>query len=56
MNSLLMNEIFENTLNEEHDKRLLMKIQFRRKLFSTQCDMEIKDFEIKNSECALIDS
>ena len=29
MNSLLMNEIFENTLNKEHDKPSQVKIQLR---------------------------
>ena len=29
MNSLLMNEIFENTVNKEHDKPLQVKIQLR---------------------------
>ena len=38
MNSILMNEIFENTLNEEHDKLFLVKIQLRGKY-----DMEIKN-------------
>ena len=31
MNSIMMNEIFENTLNEEHDKLFLVKILFREK-------------------------
>ena len=43
-NSFLMNKIFENTLNEEHDTLFLVKIQLR-KLYSTEHDMKIKDLE-----------
>ena len=54
-NSILMNEISENTLNEELNKLLLVKIQFKN-LNSTEYNMEIQNLERRNSECALIES
>ena len=52
-NSILMNEISENTLNEELDKLLLVKIQ--RKLFLNEYKMEIQNLRQRKSEDALIE-
>ena len=51
-----MNEIFENTLNEELSKLFLVKIQFRENFSSTEYNMEIQNLERRNSEYALFES
>ena len=51
-NSILMDEIFENIFNEELNKLLLVKIQFRENYY----DLEIQNLERGNSEYALIES
>ena len=53
-NSILMNEMSENTLNEELDKLLLVKTL--RKLYLNEYKMEIQNLEWRNSEDALIQS
>ena len=50
-----MNEISENTLNEELNKLIMVKIQFT-KLYSTEYNMEIQNLERRNSEYALCES
>ena len=44
-----MNEISENTLNEELNKLLMVKIQFGEN-YSTEYNMEIQNSERRNSE------
>ena len=51
-NSILMNEMSENTLNEELDKLLLVKTL--RKLYLNEYKMEIQNLKWRNSENALI--
>ena len=55
-NSILMNEISENTWNEELNKLLLVKKSIQRKLYSTEYNMEIQFLERRNSEHALFES
>ena len=55
-NSLLMNEISEDTLNEELNKLFLVKNSVQRKFFSTEYNMEIQHLERRNSEYALFES
>ena len=49
-NSILRKEIFENTLNEELNKLLMVEIQSREKLYSTEYNMEIQNMERRDSE------
>ena len=46
-NTILMNEISENTLNEELNKLFLVKIQSKE---NYEYDMEIQNLERRNSE------
>ena len=55
-NSFLMNEISENTLNEELNKQCLVENSVQRKLCSTEYDEEIQNLERRNSEHALFES
>ena len=50
-----MDEIFEDTWNEELNKLLLVKIQISEDFFSTEYDMEIQNLERRNSEYALFE-
>ena len=54
-NSILVNEISDNTLNEELNKLLMVKIQFGEN-YSTEYNMEIQNSERRNSEYALLES
>ena len=54
--SMLMNDISENTLNEEVNRIFLVKIQFREIFFSTEWNMEIQNLERRNSGYALFES
>ena len=56
VNSILMNAISENTLNEELNKLFLVKIQLRENKTLTEYVMEIQNLERRNSEYALIES
>ena len=51
-----MNEISENTLNEELNRIFLVKNSVQRKLYSTEYNMEIQNLERRNSEYALFES
>ena len=54
--SILMDGSSENIFNEELDKLLLVKMQFREKLFLGEYNMEIQNLEQRNSEYALVES
>ena len=56
MNFLLMNGIFEITLDEEHNKQLLVKIQVRENCILLSMIWRSKDLERINSEYTLIES